>query len=149
MNLRSALEPRLDIADSLYASVLVLVEESEGNEEITAQAISKLVGKEVLPESLLEYWSWTDAENLAYLLSLPPAVKVEGIAMEELIVVIERILEAFDSASYQSEAIVDFYLDVIHKNLPCPNASDYIFHKNYKTAEEIAEAIWQYKPILL
>lgn len=146
MKLRPELEPRLDIAEKLYPAVLALIEEGEGNEDATAQSIAQLVGKKVLPEILFEYWGWTDAKNLAYILSLPSAVKVENFTKEELTTIIGRILE---EDSVYADALQHYYLDVIHKNLPCPNASDYIFLRNLGTAEEMAEAIWQYKPILL
>ena len=151
MKLRPELEPRLDIADKLYPDVLALIEEGEGNgnEEATAQAISQLVGKEILPERLLEHWSWVYAENLAYILAIPSAVKVENFTMEELVIIIKRILEPVAENDHQFDAIVEFYLDAIYRNLPCPNPSDYIFGRNFETAEEMAEAIWQYKPILL
>ncbi len=150
MLLRHELEPFLDIADTLYPDILTLIQEfGDDNAEALAEGITQITGEHISVDTISHFWEGVNDEFMAYSLAIPNAHKVENFTKEELKEVISRILNnESDQDADKSEAIKGYYLQVLEKNLACPNPTDYIY-KEDASIDEIADNIWNYKPIQL
>ena len=102
MQLRAALEPRLDIAQQLYPEILKsildytdFVDENTDEENIEYQKLEDklhaLTGKDMSRFDLYEWWEQESAEVFAFTIALPDPQKVENITKEELAEIIRRI----------------------------------------------------------
>ena len=102
MQLRAALEPRLDIAQQLYPEILKsildytdFVDENADEENIEYQKLEDklhaLTGKDMSRFDLYEWWEQESAEVFAFEIALPDPQKVENITKEELAEIIRRI----------------------------------------------------------
>ncbi|WP_342331262.1 hypothetical protein [Pedobacter sp. FW305-3-2-15-E-R2A2] len=102
MELRTELEPQLEIAEKRYPEVLNLIleytefadengDEDETEIKILAHKLHLLTHKELSKFNLLEYWEEEGAEVLAFRISLPDPLKSEEFSKEELLEVIRRL----------------------------------------------------------
>jgi len=109
MELRTELEPQLEIAEKRYPGILNLIleytefmdengdEDGEGS-KILAQKLHLLTNKELSKFNLWEYWEEEGAEVLAFRISLPDPLKSDQFSKEELLEVIRR-LKTFEATT--------------------------------------------------
>lgn len=133
MKLRREIEPKMDIAESLYPQVLELILEyteycdENGDEDflqykILENKLKSLTSKDMTQYNLWEWWEEEGAEVLAFRISLPDPQKVENITKEELFEIVYRLknpnIYCINNQDKNFSSLFQYYLsDYFHKFL--------------------------------
>lgn len=102
MELRSVIEPKIEVAEELYSKILDLIlkytefldnngDENNIEYQKVAKQLNLLTNKDISNYNLSEYWEEEGAEVLAFRIGLPYPIKVENVTQEETIEIIRRI----------------------------------------------------------
>ena len=173
MNLRTELEPKIEIAENLFPQIMELISKYDEAYDIgdkqgmqsTIDKINLLTNKNLKIEDLFEYWEGESQEEIAFKISLPEPIKVENISKEELLEILKRI-QCFDDEGIScklseldvplSDALVyTYYIPLLIRNFSHPEPSNLfdrqLINGEYieYSVEEIADIILSHKFIML
>lgn len=138
MELRTELEPQLEIAEKRYPEILNLILEytkfvdengDEDGEEskILAHKLHLLSHKAPSKFNLWEYWEEEGAEVLAFRISLPDPMKSDQFSKEELLEVIKR-LKTFEPVTGEGfKERFKYYLEDYYHQLLALNFKGYTY----------------------
>lgn len=140
MELRTELEPQLDLAEKCYPEVLNLILEytkfidetgDENGEEYKnlAHKLHLLTNKEMARFNLWEYWEEEGAEVLAFRVSLPDPLKTDQFSKVESLEVIRR-LKTFEAPIGTVESFKEsfkYYLADYYHQLLALNFKTYTY----------------------
>lgn len=160
MQLRKEIEPRMDIAESLYPKVLELIEDYEvyvdenGDDDNKVYKrveglLQQMTGKDMSAYNFYETWEGEGAEVTAFRISLPDPVRVEKINDEELYEIIRRTKEPDYLAEGETfSGLFSIYLDSYYHSFLKLHFKKYDYKYfirqkdgSFLTVEEIAQKI--------
>lgn len=161
MELRKEFIPEVDIAKGKHKNVMRLIQSieaaQENNESAKAQSflteLNEYVDKEYDLYFFYEYWGWTTLDELAFKVALPSPPLITNITKEELTEVVNKLREP-ERDIVPTEGIgmsilmVYYYVDLIERNYPVTQLTNWIYYDNLP-ADEIVDRIISSKPILL
>ncbi len=113
-------------------TLIDLVANGEGNMETALNELGKITGKQHSQTEFAEYWGWTDLDTIAQqALMEPPCVR--DLTRDELIEIISITREAMTD----SDSIMTYYMELLHKSLPLADVLEYIMRSD--DCEKIAD----------
>lgn len=119
---------RLETAKTLIDSIA----NGEGDIEKALNELGKITGKQHSQTEFAEYWGWTDLDTIAQqALMEPPCVR--DLTRDELIEIISITREAMTD----SDSIMTYYMELLHKSLPLADVLEYIMRSD--DCEKIAD----------
>lgn len=119
---------RLETAKTLIDSIA----NGEGDTEKALNELGKITGKQHSQTEFAEYWGWTDLDTIAQqALMEPPCVR--DLTRDELIEIISITREAMTD----SDSIMTYYMELLHKSLPLADVLEYIMRSD--DCEKIAD----------
>ncbi|RQO75198.1 hypothetical protein DBR43_07475 [Pedobacter sp. KBW06] len=138
MELRTELEPQLEIAEKRYPEILNLILEytdfvdengdEEGDEyKKLVHKLDLLTGKDCTKFNLSEYWEEEGAEVLAFRISLPDPLKSDQFSKEELLEIIRRLKTFETSTSEEFKEQFKYYLEDYYHRLLALNFKHYTY----------------------
>lgn len=104
-------------------------------------AFNATTGHDYDVSDFAEYQGWRALEDFAREAARPARPRVPGVAREELVEIVRRILAA--------DPATDYYLRLLEASVSHPRVSDLIFHDDHDDPERIADAILRHRPIAL
>lgn len=170
MKLRRSLEPDMKTAETYYPEILAAILkytgfcDEHGDEDLTEykkleNQLHLLTGKDISKFNLSEWWEEEGAAPLAFKISLPDPLIVEGISREELTEIVSR-LKSLDEPNEEDQSFYEqfrYYLDSFYHALLAANFSRYdrkLFQRNKDKSgnffeysiDEIVEKMWEQQP---
>ena len=119
---------KLETAKTLIDSIA----NGEGDTEKALNELGKITGKQHSQTEFAEYWGWTDLDTIAQqALMEPPCVR--DLTRDELIEIISITREAMTD----SDSIMTYYMELLHKSLPLADVLEYIMRS--EDCEKIAD----------
>lgn len=119
---------KLETAKTLIDSIA----NGEGDTEKALNELGKITGKQHSQTEFAEYWGWTDLDTIAQqALMEPPCVR--DLTRDELIEIISITREAMTD----SDSIMTYYMELLHKSLPLADVLEYIMRSD--DCEKIAD----------
>lgn len=113
-------------------TLIDLVANGEGNMETALNELGKITRKQHSQTEFAEYWGWTDLDTIAQqALMEPPCVR--DLTRDELIEIISITREAMTD----SDSIMTYYMELLHKSLPLADVLEYIMRSD--DCEKIAD----------
>lgn len=161
MELRSELEPQLDIAEKHYPEILRLIlaytgfcdkngDEDTGEYKKLEEKLHQLTQKDMAQFNLSEWWEEEGAEVLSFRISLPDPLLVKDIKKEELAEILNRIAD-FKQSDKNADDLTfkdqfSFYLDSYYHRFLALNFKAYNYSKLFtKQKDNEKKEFWYTK----